>query len=314
MDTVIRLFLLRAYMFVPIPENTDLSPGGFPCSFFSLGSNVNTSEGVSLTTLSILLPTTWSLLGFTYWLHVYLLIICLFVSIPNTLFFPWKLGRYLKKLLRGTWVTRLSMWRLISAQVMISRFVGLSPASGCADSVGPAWDSLSLSAPLLFAFFFLSLSQSKEINLKKNCFKLFYKNVYRFRLTNIFLNILLYDNNCWICIAVKPWFVSIICSWNMLVIQSTCISKQISRTIDSVVIMRCLSSCATRVARHHSFIKSEFIKNVCLSCRILTEQITLNLRFYCICIKYYVFDIVLSLLLCTISFNCKNNPICRYHC
>ena len=47
---------------------------------------------------------------------------------------------------------------------------------------------------------------------------------------------------------VKPWFASIIHSRNMLVIQSTCISKQISRPIGSVVIMfgiTCYSYCKT---------------------------------------------------------------------
>ena len=38
-------------------------------------------------------------------------------------------------------------------------------------------------------------------------------------------------------ITVRPWFVGVICSRNMLVIQSTGVSKQISRTIGSVGIM-----------------------------------------------------------------------------
>ena len=37
--------------------------------------------------------------------------------------------------------------------------------------------------------------------------------------------------------GVKPWFANLIHSRNMLVIQSTCISKRIARTTDSVVIM-----------------------------------------------------------------------------
>ena len=82
--------------------------------------------------------------------------------------------------------------------------------------------------------------------------------------------------------AVKPWFVSITGSGNMLGIQSTHISKQISRTIGSVVIMWHLTSLTTRVARHYSFIMLTFIRNVCSSCGTLTEQVTPNPRFYCI--------------------------------
>ena len=53
---------------------------------------------------------------------------------------------------RGAWVAQLVEW-LTLTQVMISRFVGSSPASGCvltAQSLEPALDSVSpsLSAPL----------------------------------------------------------------------------------------------------------------------------------------------------------------------
>ena len=73
----------------------------------------------------------------------------------------------------GAWMAQ-SVKHLISAQVMISRFVGSSPASGSvltAGSLEPALDSVSpsLSAPLLLVLC-LSLSLSK-INIKKNFFK-----------------------------------------------------------------------------------------------------------------------------------------------
>ena len=74
--------------------------------------------------------------------------------------------------------------------------------------------------------------------------------------------------------------MSIIHSKNMLVIQSTCISKEISRTIGSVVIMWHSTSRTTRITRHHSFSKFKFIRNVCSSCGTLTEQVTPNPRFY----------------------------------
>ena len=64
-----------------------------------------------------------------------------------------------KRISRGTWVAQ-SVERLTSAQVMISRFVSSSPASGSvltAQGLEPALDSVSpsLSAPLLLI---LSLS------------------------------------------------------------------------------------------------------------------------------------------------------------
>ena len=52
---------------------------------------------------------------------------------------------YIYKSCRGTWVTQ-SVKHLTSGQVMISRFVGLSPASGSvltAQSLEPALDSVS---------------------------------------------------------------------------------------------------------------------------------------------------------------------------
>ena len=67
---------------------------------------------------------------------------------------------------RGAWVAQsLSIGLLISAQVVISGFTGSSPMLGSADSVAPAWDSLSLPFSLsLPCLLFLSL----EINrLKK---------------------------------------------------------------------------------------------------------------------------------------------------
>ena len=45
------------------------------------------------------------------------------------------------------WLSRLSTQLLISAQVMISRFMSLSPVGLYADSTGPAWDSLSAPPP-----------------------------------------------------------------------------------------------------------------------------------------------------------------------
>ena len=47
------------------------------------------------------------------------------------------------------WLIRLSVQLLISAQVMISRFVSLSPKSGSVlSSADHAWDSPSLPLPL----------------------------------------------------------------------------------------------------------------------------------------------------------------------
>ena len=74
-----------------------------------------------------------------------------------------------RKECEGTWVAQLVKYST-SAQVMISRFVGSSPALGCvlaAQSLEPASDSLSLS---------LSLSLSK-INIKKRMYH--YSNVGR---------------------------------------------------------------------------------------------------------------------------------------
>ena len=44
------------------------------------------------------------------------------------------------------WLSRLSIWLLVPAQVMISRLRGFKPRLGlCADSTEPAWDPLSFS-------------------------------------------------------------------------------------------------------------------------------------------------------------------------
>ena len=76
---------------------------------------------------------------------------------------------HFKKISRGAWVA-WSVKRPTSAQVMISRSVGLSHVSGSvltAQSLEPVSDSVSpsLSAPPLFMLC-LSLSQ-KQINMKK---------------------------------------------------------------------------------------------------------------------------------------------------
>ena len=71
----------------------------------------------------------------------------------------------------GAWVAQ-SVERPTSAQVMISQFVGSSPTSGCmltAQSLEPAWDSVSLSLSLCPSpthTLSHSLSLSK-INIKK---------------------------------------------------------------------------------------------------------------------------------------------------
>ena len=56
------------------------------------------------------------------------------------------------------WHRQLSIWLLVSAQVMISRLRGFEPPIGLyAGNTGPAWDSLSLSLSSLS----LSLPQSR---------------------------------------------------------------------------------------------------------------------------------------------------------
>ena len=69
-------------------------------------------------------------------------------------------------------------------------------------------------------------------------------------------------------------------SGNMLLIQSTRISKRISRTIGSAVIMWRSASCTIHIARHRWCIKLKCIRNVCLSCGTLAEQVPRNPRFY----------------------------------
>ena len=62
---------------------------------------------------------------------------------------------------------QLSVPFLISAQVMISQFVSLSPTWGSADGVEPAWDSLCLSLSLS-----LCVSQNKStLKKRKLCIK-----------------------------------------------------------------------------------------------------------------------------------------------
>ena len=60
------------------------------------------------------------------------------------------------------WLSWTSVRLLMSAQVMISQFVGLSPASGCALT---AWDSLSL--PLSLPLPLPPQKKINKINLKK---------------------------------------------------------------------------------------------------------------------------------------------------
>ena len=72
-----------------------------------------------------------------------------------------------EKQLRGAlgWLSRLSLWLLILAQVMISQFVGSSPTSGSSLTVWSLLGILSLSLPYSCS---LSLSLSLKINkLKK---------------------------------------------------------------------------------------------------------------------------------------------------
>ena len=64
------------------------------------------------------------------------------------------------------WLSQLSVRFLVSAQVMISWHREFEPhVERLVDSGGPAWGSLSLPLPHLRC---LSLSQNKEVNLKKN--------------------------------------------------------------------------------------------------------------------------------------------------
>ena len=84
---------------------------------------------------------------------------------------------------------------------------------------------------------------------------------------------------CWKTNTVRPWFASLTCSGNMLVIQSTRISKRISRTTGSVVITWHSGTRTTRIARRRSFIKLKFIRNVCWSHGTLTEQVPRNQSF-----------------------------------
>ena len=71
---------------------------------------------------------------------------------------------------------------------------------------------------------------------------------------------------------VKPWFASITHSGTTLVIQSALISKRISRTVGSVVIMWLSASSSTHTARYRSCIRLKYTRNVCLSCGTLTDR------------------------------------------
>ena len=69
------------------------------------------------------------------------------------------------------WLSPLSIWLLVSVQVMISWFCEFEPHDWlCADSAEPAWDSLSpsLSAHPPLLPFSLSLSLSLSFSLKIN--------------------------------------------------------------------------------------------------------------------------------------------------
>ena len=66
------------------------------------------------------------------------------------------------------WLRGLSVQLLVLAQ--ISQFMGSSPTSVCADSMEPAWDSLSLSLPcvcMLSLALSLSLSKVKKKQKQK---------------------------------------------------------------------------------------------------------------------------------------------------
>ena len=66
------------------------------------------------------------------------------------------------------WLSQLSVWLLILAQVMISMFMGSGPSSGHSVRADPAWDSLppSLSAPsLLMLSPPLKINKIKKINI-----------------------------------------------------------------------------------------------------------------------------------------------------
>jgi hypothetical protein len=44
----------------------------------------------------------------------------------------------------------------------------------------------------------------------------------------------------------------------------------------------------TRIARHRSFIKLKFIKNFCLSCKTLADQVTRDPRYHCTSISSFI--------------------------
>ena len=68
---------------------------------------------------------------------------------------------------RGTCVAQLSIWLLISAQVMISRFVRLSPTSGSALTVWSLLGILSLPLSLPSPVHYLSKINKEALKKKK---------------------------------------------------------------------------------------------------------------------------------------------------
>ena len=131
---------------------------------FSSGHDLTVCE---FTPLIGLLLTARSLLG--------ILSLPLSLSAPPPLVISFSLTHKINQLRKnesksGTWVAQLVMC-LTSAQVMISRFVGSSPASGSvliAQSLEPASDSVSLSlCPSPAYVLSLSLSVKNKQTLKK---------------------------------------------------------------------------------------------------------------------------------------------------
>ena len=55
-----------------------------------------------------------------------------------------------------------------------------------------------------------------------------------------------------------------------------------------ILIMWCSGSHTTCIARHRSFVKLKFTRNACSFWGTLTEQVTCNPRFYCVCVCIYI--------------------------
>ena len=94
-----------------------------------------------------------------WWFIIIVLLLSISSKPSHVMFIPFSFG---KAPLWGTWVAQL-VKRLTLAQVMISQFVGLSPASGSvltAQSLEPASDSLSLSLSALPQIVSVSVSLS----------------------------------------------------------------------------------------------------------------------------------------------------------